>query len=111
MRFVLDTNVLVSALLNPRGAPAGVLNTVLSGKRARFGFPDEIVAPLLEFIGEAGEFVTAEPIAKPFRDSDDKPSFEVALSGNASYIVTGNLSHFPKHRMVITPRGFLEKLR
>ena len=31
MRFVLDTNVLVAALLSPYGAPAAVLQVVLSG--------------------------------------------------------------------------------
>jgi len=30
MRIVLDTNVLVSALINPYGKPAAVLNAILS---------------------------------------------------------------------------------
>jgi putative PIN family toxin of toxin-antitoxin system len=31
MRIVLDTNVLVSGLLNPNGSPAKVVNLALSG--------------------------------------------------------------------------------
>ena len=32
MRIVLDTNVLVSALLSPHGAPAAVLQLVVTGR-------------------------------------------------------------------------------
>ena len=32
MRIVLDTNVLVSAFLEPRGKPARILRKVLSGE-------------------------------------------------------------------------------
>ncbi len=32
MKIVVDTNVLVAALINPYGSPAGVLNCILSNR-------------------------------------------------------------------------------
>lgn len=128
MRIVLDTNVLVSALLNPRGAPASVLNTILLGDtkllydnrilfeyndvlhRNQFKFPANEIAPLLEYFEAAGEFVAAEPTSREFSDGDDRPFYEVAITGKARYLITGNPRHYPGETMIISPRGFLEKL-
>ena len=128
MRLVLDTNVLVSALLKPQGVPAAVLRSVLTGQttllydnrilqeyrgvllRPRLGIPSEEIEPLLEFIEKSCEYITAAPSAARMPDEDDRPFLEVALSGGADFLVTGNLKHFPKHRVVVSPRNLLDKL-
>ncbi len=125
MRVVLDTNVLVSALLNPGGTPAQILNLVLNGKltllfdnrifneytevlkRDVFGFKDEWTQPLLDFLKYEGEYITAEPVKIPFKDQDDKAFYEVAKSGNARYLITGNGIHFPEEDLVISPKDFI----
>lgn len=38
-----------------------------------------------------------------FPDSDDRVFYEVALTKDGAYMVTGNLKHFPKTPIVVTP--------
>ncbi len=112
-RIVLDTNVLVSALLSPFGAPARVLDAVLAGQvrllyddrilaeyqavlgRGRFGFDPHDVVALLAFIRAEGERVSAPPLGLELPDADDAPFIEVAVAGRADALVTGNKAHFP----------------
>lgn len=81
MRIVLDTNVLLSALLTPQGVPAQVLMLTLAG---------ELTLP----------------------DRDDRAFVEVALSGHADALVTGNARHFPPDLgiIVLSPRALLERI-
>ncbi len=126
MKIVLDTNVLISGLLSPAGAPAQVLNLILNGKvrllidnriideysdvlkRPKFGFKHEWIITLLDFISHESDFIAAEPTALKFPDEDDKMFYEVAISGNADNLVTGNIKHFPETKIVVTPREFIE---
>jgi putative PIN family toxin of toxin-antitoxin system len=112
VRLVLDTNVLVSALLSPRGAPARVLDRIFMGDhvlllddrilaeyaevlaRPRFGFAPRDVAALLAWIEAWGEPVAAEPLRIRLADPDDLPFVEVAVTGRADALVTGNPRHF-----------------
>jgi len=127
MKIVLDTNVLVSALINPKGMPAKILNMILNGKlitlydnrimgeyrvvlsRKKFNFPTEIIEPLLDFIKYEGEFITSDPLKTNFTDEDDKMFLEVAISGNAEYLITGNTKHFPAEKYIVTPKVFIEE--
>lgn len=127
MKIVLDTNVLISGLINPTGVPAKILNLILNQniivlydtriikeyvdvlKRRKFGFTKESIDPLLDFIKHEGCFVAAEPLTLSFKDEDDKMFLEVAKTGGAEYLITGNIIHFPKERFIVTPREFIEK--
>ncbi|GBR77552.1 putative PIN domain protein [Candidatus Termititenax dinenymphae] len=126
MRIVLDTNVLVSALLNPSGLPAAVLTLVLNGEfkllydnrilleytevlwRPVFDFKPDTVTNLLEYVKTDGEFVSALPQKIKFIDVTDKKFYEVYKSGGAEYLVTGNGKHYPQEKGIVTPRVFLE---
>ena len=115
MKIVLDTNVLISAFINPYGKPARVLKLILTGKvdiilderiigeytevarRPKFGLPADEVNIILDFLRKHGIIPLPydhTPIFLP--DSDDIPFIEVAVSGNADAIVTGNKKHFPR---------------
>ncbi|MDX9800288.1 MAG: putative toxin-antitoxin system toxin component, PIN family [Spirochaetia bacterium] len=125
MKIVLDTNVIISALINPDGIPAQILNLVINGKilfyydnrilkeysevlrRKKFGFEEEWVNTFIDFIKNEGEFVVAEPLKIIFEDEDDKKFFEVAKSGKVFYLVTGNKKHFPKDKIIVTPKEFM----
>ncbi|MFK5927000.1 MAG: putative toxin-antitoxin system toxin component, PIN family [Desulfuromusa sp.] len=127
MKIVLDTNVLISGLINPTGVPAKILNLILNQniivlydtriikeyvdvlKRRKFSFTKESIDPLLDFIKYEGCFVAAEPLKISFKDEDDKMFLEVAKTGRAEYLITGNIIHFPKERFIVTPREFIEK--
>ena len=126
MRIVLDTNVLISALINPHGMPAKVLNLILNGKltilydsrimgeyrmvlsREKFHFSMEIIEPLIDFIKYEGEFVVPEPLKINLTDEDDKMFLEVAVGGKAEYLITGNIKHFPAEHYIVTPKCFIE---
>jgi len=127
MKIVLDTNVLISGLLSPNGFPAQILNLILNKKvtllmdtriyseyakvmrSPKFQFKPEWINPILDFIKMESEFVLPEPVSIDFPDPDDKMFWEVAKSGNALYIVTGNMKHFPDDPIVLTPAEFFEK--
>ncbi|MDT8899474.1 putative toxin-antitoxin system toxin component, PIN family [Thermanaerothrix sp. 4228-RoL] len=128
MRIVLDTNVLVSALLNPFGAPGRVLDLILAGAvqivyddrilaeyrevlaRPRFGFEKRHVQRLMEYLIFTGEGVSASPLNVDAPDVDDLPFAEVAVSGNVDALVTGNPEHFAfiTHPPVLSPAEFLQ---
>ena len=83
MKVVLDTNVLVSGLLNPFGAPGRVVDLAVTGglqplhddrilleygdvlRRPRFGFDERDIRALLEQLTWVGLHLTAPPISGP----------------------------------------------
>lgn len=50
------------------------------------------------------------PSGESFPDSDDAVFYEVALSKEDAFLVTGNIKHFPKKPIVVTPAEMLEIL-
>jgi putative PIN family toxin of toxin-antitoxin system len=130
LKIVLDTNVLVSALLRPGSVPARVLDLVLGRQvmlaldhrifaeyqdvlyRPEFMFPHNRVADLLEFLWRSTERVRVEPLPIRLSDPNDLKFLEVAVGAPADALVTGNLRHFPPGRrhgvLVLNPRQWLE---
>lgn len=112
MKVVLDTNVVVSAVLTPHGAPARVLDAVLAGAiepalddrildeyrqvlaRPKFRLPASAIHDLLAFLAATAEHLVAEPAKDRLPDQDDRPFLEVARTAGA-ILVTGNARHFP----------------
>ena len=132
MKIVLDTNVLVSAILSPNGPPAAVLRTLLTEgvslcfderivseyrdvlTRTKFSFDRELVEELIGFLEAAGSPTLAPPLAVTLPDPWDQMFIEVAVGSQADFLVTGNLKHFPEEARegvrVASPREFLEAL-
>jgi putative PIN family toxin of toxin-antitoxin system len=126
MRVVVDTNVIVSALMNINGTPAKILSLILNGdvkilydnriifeyaevlSRNDFGFPKEIINDLLNYFKHEGEFINSEYIKTKFSDETDKKFYEVYKSGEAKYLITGNKKHFPKEDVIIIPKDFMQ---
>jgi putative PIN family toxin of toxin-antitoxin system len=126
MKIVLDTNVIVSALLCPQGLPAKILGLVLNGtigivydnnilveyidvlNREKFKINKEKIKAVLDFITHDGEYIISTPQTKRFADEDDKKFYELYKSGEADFLITGNIKHFPKEKNIITPREFME---
>jgi putative PIN family toxin of toxin-antitoxin system len=131
IRAVLDTNVVVSALLSPQGASALIMDLAMTQYFRCF-----VSAPLLEEYGEVlgraqfglherktarimGRFRKAAILATPSKklrittDPDDNKVRECALEARADFVVTGNIRHFPPRFQdirVIAPRQFLTVL-
>ena len=113
MRLVIDTNILVSALLKPAGPPGRILDSVVQGviepvyslailteydavlTRRKFAFDPEGIAALLELVASEGW-----PVARTarldlsFPDPDDRKFYECAAAAGCP-LVTGNARDFP----------------
>jgi len=133
MRVVIDTNVLVSGVINPHGPPGRIVNAVMSEMiivlyddrilseyrevlmRPMFGFERADIDVLLEFIELTGEYTGAEPIAVVLPDARDLPFLEVAVAGRADALISGNIKHFKPRRgqhniHVSTPAEFVRRM-
>ncbi len=125
IKAVLDTNILVSALLSPSGAPAKVFDHVLNGNvtmcfdsniiaeyrvvlnRSKFKFNPNAVNQVLDFIIQSGISIVPKPLSIDFIDEDDKIFYEMAVYVKG-HLVTGNAKHYPKEAMIVTAAEFLK---
>jgi putative PIN family toxin of toxin-antitoxin system len=126
MKIVLDTNIIVSAFINPKGIPGEIISLLLSKKiilcydnkilseyiavlkKSKFNFDNILIDEFLNFIKDNGEYIIAEPQRVKFDDEDDKAFYDVYKSSDANYIITGNKRHFPKEKNIITPKEYIE---
>jgi putative PIN family toxin of toxin-antitoxin system len=129
---VIDTNVLVSGLINPDGTPARVLDLLLANviqaafddrvlaeyeevlTRKPFSFNRKHVQALLDHVRLNGTLVSAPPMPPgDYPDRTDLPFAEVALAAGAAALVTGNPAHFSFLATfgvaVLSPQEFLGK--
>lgn len=128
---VVDTNVLVSALLSKKddAATVQVLSKVISGEiipvysnlvakeyrevlaRKKFGFSADLVEYLISAIEKYGLLLDPSPSGISLPDMKDLPFYEVVLekqnNNSNTYLVTGNTKHFPKEPYIVTPRELL----
>lgn len=130
---VIDTNVLVSALLSSHNnaATVQVVGKLFSGdviplfskeildeynevlRRKKFRFSEEVVAALVDVIEKTGEMVEPTPSGEILIDMKDLPFYEVVLSkqDEDTYLVTGNMKHFPNKPFIVTANEFLDILK
>lgn len=131
--LVIDTNVVVSALLKADSFPAAVLRSVLNGDalmahdsrilleyrevlaRPKFGFSPVLAEHLLRYLEDVGIVVAASPLRVSLPDPDDTKFLEVCTAaGPDARLVTGNIRQFPveaRHDVhVVTPREWFEQL-
>lgn len=83
--------------------------------RPKFRFDQDKVATLLDYIRCYGQAIAASPLSQHLPDFDDEPFLEVALSAQATSLVTGNQIHFPDNccqgMLVLSPAEFLHFYR
>lgn len=124
---VIDTNVIVSALISKHSDSATVLvlesifidavtpiyndeildeyNTVL--RRRKFNFSENRIKTTLETIVAKGIHSERLNSGEILPDPKDIVFYEVALSKEDSFLVTGNIKHFPKKPFIVTPSEML----
>jgi len=115
LRIVVDTNVIVSALLNPGRQADRVLETMrLRGDRVLYDariereYREVLARPkfksidparaqhLLASLIDPGETVqVTEPYSSEMADPDDRCFVEVAIAGKADVLLTGNGRDYP----------------
>ena len=129
---VLDTNVLVSAMFtgNPSSNPRQILDLVFEGiitplfnkeiieeytevlSRDKFPFKPDDVSFVLDALKSIGIDPGRTSVDNTeFPDPKDIVFYEVTLSKEGSFLVTGNTKHFPKEPIVVTPAEMLEIIR
>ena len=98
---VIDTNVFVAALLSRHSdsATVQVVDTLLARG----------ICPLYnqEIINEYQDVLHRDKFHFPSATID---AYEVALSKEDAYLVTGNKKHFPQKPIVVTPAEMMEIL-
>lgn len=77
--------------------------------RKKFKFPQKDIDELLNYIKRNGIHEDRTPFAEPMPDEDDRVFLEISLSREDSFLVTGNLKHYPRLPEVITPAEFITR--
>ena len=132
MRYyaVIDTNVLIGALLSKKSDTATVKNlkAVMDGKiipllhkeileeyaevlnRPKFHLSPEIVQTVLKAIENYGLVVSPTPTNTNLIDPDDLIFYETAKEKQDinAYLVTGNIKHYPKCDFIVTPADMMD---
>lgn len=133
IRIVLDTNVLVSALISPFGNEAQALVAVHKGRitpclspnilaeyaevlaRPKFGFAPNEIDGLIGMLTSKGLMFEPAPAAGASPDSGDDDFIACALEARAELIVTGNKRHFPAEACgrakVVSARELVELIK
>lgn len=112
--WVLDTNVVVSGLLNPAGPPGRLIDMVLLRQlvlahddrviseyrevlaRPKFGFAAERLKAFLGIM-RYQHSVVAVPVAGLAAGEEADTVFLEVAAASGQFLVTGNLRHFPEN--------------
>jgi putative PIN family toxin of toxin-antitoxin system len=132
-RTVIDTGVAVSAVLLPRSVPRQAFDAAVSrGKllvseatvaeldevlrRPKFNkyVPEELRLEFLAALLQRAEQVVVAEVIRACRDAKDDKFLELAVSGKASHIVTGDADLLVLHPFrsiaIVSPQAFLLSL-
>ena len=129
---VVDTNVLVSALItnNKTAATSQILDRLMGGEfttvyskeimneyrevfgRSKFRIDPGLINYVLSTIEKIGIMVEPSPTGAMLPDMKDLPFYEVVMEkhDDNAYLVTGNIKHFPTEPFIVTPRQMLDIL-
>ncbi len=129
---ILDTNVLVSAMLKMGSVPGQVASEAMIGdiipvvndeiiaeyedvlRRPKFKFADRAIRVFLDELKRRAVYVEAGSIEEILPDAKDVVFYEVLMEKRKeedAYLVTGNLKHFPVRTYIVTPREMLDILQ
>ena len=129
LRLVLDTNLLVSAALKPKGLERTALVLAVT-RPARLYVSEPILdeyaevlarrmlyirmgmrAQILQMVRNRSFLVSPQRSLDAASDPGDNKFLECAEAARADYLITGNLRHFPRFwrsMKIITSREFIE---
>ena len=131
---MIDTNVVISAFINPDGKPSQIMKLVLS-RRAELFYTSAILCEyesvmlrpkfsgkidsgsiqrfinLLRSIGTS--YCLLPGIARlpqaSLPDETDRIFYDTAV-GSGSILVSGNIKHFPKEPFIMSPSDFMKQI-
>ena len=129
MRLVLDTNVVISAFINPGGKPSQIVKMILGRGAAlcynsailseyenvmlRPKFQDKIdsgtIRRFIDLLRSIGISFNPPPSDIKLYDESDRIFYDTA-KGSGSVLISGNTKHYPKEPFILLPADFLELL-
>jgi putative PIN family toxin of toxin-antitoxin system len=125
LKVVLDTNVIVSAVITPMGNPAKIMGMLFDEKiqayycaivmaeyksvlaRVNLGITIHTQAGIIDAIENAGVLIEPTTSNRPFIDESDRVFYDTAKESGA-ILITGNIRHYPAEDFVMTPARFLD---
>lgn len=126
---VLDTNVLISAMLKNNSVPGRVVAEALKGNiiplinneilaeyeevlsRPKFNFEPKNISVFLQELKKRAVFVDGDILEDEVIDRDDAVFYAVLMEkrkDTEAYLVTGNMKHFPVRPYIVTPKEMLD---
>ncbi len=126
---ILDTNVLVSAMLKASSVPGQVTAQALTGdiipvlndeilaeyedvlNRPKFKFNKNAVKIFLDELRRRAVYTDAGAVTEELPDPKDVVFYAVLMEKRReeeAYLVTGNLKHFPVRTYIVTPHEMLD---
>ena len=126
---VIDTKVLVSAMLKWDSVPGNIMELAFGGSivpilnesilaeyrevlsRPKFHLSEDIINDVIDTINENALYVDAEQLEIELPDPKDRVFYEVVMEERKeedAYLVTGNIKHFPQKPFIVTPRQMLD---
>lgn len=126
---VIDTNVLVSAMLKWNSVPGSIMQLTYDGPivpilnadilkeyrevllRPKFHLTRKIVDDVLDSIKNKGIYVDAKSLNIELPDPKDQVFYEVVMEERKeedAWLVTGNIKHLAVKPFVVTPRQMLD---
>ena len=131
IKIVLDTNVLVSALISPKGPPGRILDKLAESSiqpilspaiiaeyedvlsRKKFGLSPATADAIMRNLRKLAVEVVPSESFHVCSDPDDDIFIDCAIAAGALYLVSGNLKHFPKlfeKVRIVSPAAFLREV-
>lgn len=128
---VIDTNVLVSAMLKWTSVPGSIIEFAFSGviipvlneriaaeyrevlMREKFHLTKEIVDDVIQALEDQGEYIDTDNMDYELPDPKDVVFYAIVMEKRKevdAYLVTGNVKHFPQVPFVVTPKEMLDIL-
>ena len=126
---VIDTNVLVSAMLKWSSVPGNIIEFAFSGViipvlnerivseyrevllREKFHLTKEIVDDVIQALEDQGEYIDTDNMDYELLDPKDVVFYAIVMEKRKeedTYLVTGNIKHFPQTPYVVTPKEMLD---
>ncbi len=126
---VIDTNVIVSAMLKKESIPGQIIDYVSADvivpllnegiikeyfevmTRNKFNFSNSFIKDTIAMVKSKAIYLEREQTLEDFVDKDDIVFFEIVMSARNTmdaYLITGNMKHYPIRSYVVTPSQMLE---
>ena len=128
MNIVIDTNIIVSAILSPKGNSYKIINLIGNDESVKVYYSTGILAEykrvlaykrlnisvetqtdILDAIRKFGVMIEPAASTMPLRDETDRIFYDTARASDA-ILITGNIKHFPDEPFIMLPAYFVMNL-